>query len=208
MFLDLFEFRRWPFLEAPPGVPSMYAAYGFFKKLLAGKRFDTDRGGRAAVHRRHAGSMGDECGAGDRHPQDRLRGRCVHERQGEFGRCSKFRKLKSCTYFPSCGDESNSIGAACHLAAQAGERIQPLGRALLRRADHGPGSGDGARGHPAGWSRFRYGRAISRACTAEKLAEGKIVARAKGAGGIWRPGAGNRSILARADSPTAVRSDQ
>ena len=29
--------------------------------------------------------------------------------------------------FPSCGDESNSIGAACHVAARAGESIQPLG---------------------------------------------------------------------------------
>ncbi len=29
--------------------------------------------------------------------------------------------------FPSCGDESNSIGAACWMAAQAGETLQPLG---------------------------------------------------------------------------------
>ncbi len=28
--------------------------------------------------------------------------------------------------FPSCGDESNSIGAACHVAARKGDRIEPL----------------------------------------------------------------------------------
>ena len=83
--------------------------------------------------------------------------------------------------FPSCGDESNSIGAACHRAARSGERIQPLGaiyygdpltdeeceEALAPAAD-------------AGRLRCRYEPRIE-TLTAEKLAAGKIVARAQGA---------------------------
>ncbi len=41
--------------------------------------------------------------------------------------------------------------------------------------------------------------------TAEKLAQGNIVARAKGAIEFGARALGNRSILARADSPAAVR---
>jgi carbamoyltransferase len=55
-----------------------------------------------------------------------------------------------------------------------------------------------------GQIRFRWERDIER-LTAEKLAEGKIVARAKGAVEFGARALGNRSILARADSPTAVR---
>jgi carbamoyltransferase len=106
--------------------------------------------------------------------------------------------------FPSCGDESNSIGAACHLAARAGDRIQPLG-ALYYGEPITDGEAQMAletvrnRG-----IRFRWEQDIERVA-AEKLTEGKIVARAKGAVEFGARALGNRSILARADSPTAVR---
>ena len=36
-------------------------------------------------------------------------------------------EVESMFVFPSCGDESNSIGAACWEAARRGEAIEPLG---------------------------------------------------------------------------------
>jgi carbamoyltransferase len=52
--------------------------------------------------------------------------------------------------------------------------------------------------------RFRWEPDIQRV-TAEKLAEGKIVARASGSMEFGARALGNRSILARADSPEVVR---
>jgi len=108
--------------------------------------------------------------------------------------------------FPSCGDESNSIGAACHEAALAGERIEALGpmyfgepitdaesEAALERV-----AGAGSR------IRFRWESDIERV-TALHLAAGGIVARAKGAAEFGARALGNRSILAPADRPDVVR---
>jgi carbamoyltransferase len=103
--------------------------------------------------------------------------------------------------FPSCGDESTSIGAACHLASRAGDTVQPLG--ALYYGD--PITDAEAQAALEGAAvRIRWERDIENV-TAEALAEGKIVARAKGALEFGARALGNRSILARADSPTAVR---
>ena len=106
--------------------------------------------------------------------------------------------------FPSCGDESNSIGAACHLAARAGDRIEPLG-ALYYGEPITDGEARLALEPRATELRFRWEPDIERVA-AEKLAEGKIIARAKGAVEFGARALGNRSILARADARrTAVR---
>jgi carbamoyltransferase len=107
--------------------------------------------------------------------------------------------------FPSCGDESNSIGAACAEAARRGETIEPLGAlyygdpitdeeaeaAIEDAAPRAKIRGD--------WIPDIEGR------VARELAHGKIVARAKGAAEFGARALGNRSILARADSPAVVR---
>jgi carbamoyltransferase len=108
--------------------------------------------------------------------------------------------------FPSCGDESNSVGAAVWLAAQSGEEVKPLGGIYYgepitdeeAQVSLETVAAKGAR------LRFHYSANIERH-TAERLAEGKIVARANGAAEFGARALGNRSILARADSPVAVR---
>ncbi len=202
-FSSLFEFTSdglsW---KRRDGVPSMYAAYGFIKKLLAGKRFDTIAAGAQKFVEdllvqwvshavRETGIRKIACAGG------------VFMNVKANLALLEIPEVEDLYVFPSCGDESNSIGAACHLAARAGDRVQPLGALYYgesitdREAQLVLGSA-GAR------IRFRWVRDIE-CLTAEKLAEGKIVARAKGAVEFGARALGNRSILARADSPTAVR---
>jgi len=185
------------------GVPSMYAAYGFLKQLLAGKRFDTIAAGAQKFIEdilvrwvsnavRETGIHKVACAGG------------VFMNVKANLALLEIPEVEDLYVFPSCGDESNSIGAACHLAAGAGDRVEPLGELY-----YGEPITDGEAQlvlestlEPR--MRFRWARDIEY-LTAEKLAEGKIVARAKGAVEFGARALGNRSILARADSPTAVR---
>jgi carbamoyltransferase len=203
-FLSLFEFRSdglsW---KRRAGVPSMYAAYDFLQKALAGKRFDIVAAGAqrfiedtlvkwvtSAV--RETGIRKIACAGG------------VFMNVKANLALLEIPEVEDLYIFPSCGDESNSIGAACHLASRAGDRIQPLG-ALYYGEPITEGEAQLAlEAVSTPKLRFRWERDIERVA-AEKLAEGKIVARAKGAVEFGARALGNRSILARADSPTAVR---
>jgi carbamoyltransferase len=114
-------------------------------------------------------------------------------------------EVESMFVFPSCGDESNSIGAACFTAAQRGEAIEPLGAIYYGEpitngeAEVALKSASQRRGF-----RFRWIADVERKVACE-LAQGRIVARAKGAAEFGARALGNRSILARADSPSVVR---
>jgi carbamoyltransferase len=115
-------------------------------------------------------------------------------------------EVESMFVFPSCGDESNSIGAACWEAASRGQGIEPLGaiyygdpitdseaeQALQQAVPRAAGL------------RFEWIPDIERK-VARHVAAGRIVARAKGPAEFGARALGNRSILARADSPWAVR---
>ena len=205
-FRQLFEFAREPMTwQRRRGVPSMYAAGAFLDRLLAGQRFDLIAAGV------------------QRFIEDWLAvwvGNCIRETGIRKVACSggvfmnvkanlrvlEVPELEDLYIFPSCGDESNSIGAALRLAAQMG---QP------HRGELGPvyygepitdGEADRALDAAGGSGRFHafYLCDIERK-TAEMLAAGKIVARAKGAMEFGARALGNRSILARADSPATVR---
>ena len=205
-FRQLFEFAREPMTwQRRRGVPSMYAAGAFLDRLLAGQRFDLIAAG---VQR----FIEDWLSAWVRN--------CIRETGIRKVACSggvfmnvkanlrvlEVPELEDLYIFPSCGDESNSIGAALRLAAQMG---QP------HRGELGPvyygepitdGEADRALDAAGGSGRFHafYLCDIERK-TAEMLAAGKIVARAKGAMEFGARALGNRSILARADSPATVR---
>jgi carbamoyltransferase len=203
-FSGLFEFSSgglsW---SRRAGVPSMYAAYGFFKKSLDGKRFDTIAAG---VQRfiedmlvkwvsnaiRETGIRKVACSGG------------VFMNVKANLAVLEIPELEDLYVFPSCGDESNSIGAACHLAARAGDRVRPLAALYYGEPITDGESQMALEAAPDRTMRFRWTNDIE-AVAAEKLAEGKIVARAKGAVEFGARALGNRSILARADSPTAVR---
>ena len=205
LFTQCFEFTRNPLVwRRRKGVPSMYAAASFLERLLAGQRFDLIAAGaqkfveemlvrwvRNAI--RETGIRQVACAGG------------VFMNVKANLALLEIPELEDLYIFPSCGDESNSIGAAVRVAAQSGQTIRPLGPIYFGE----PITDQEAQlaleaGARAGRLRMEYSSDIERT-TAEKLAEGKIVARAHGAVEFGARALGNRSILARADSPDAVR---
>jgi len=205
-FHQLFEFTREPMIwRRRRGVPSMYSAIALLERLLAGQRFDLVAAGiqrfiedwlalwvRNCI--RETGIRKVACAGG------------VFMNVKANLRLLEIPELEDLYIFPSCGDESNSIGAALRLAAQMG---QP------RRGALGPiyygdpitdGEADRALSAAGGSGKFRSAFVADiEHKTAEAVANGKIVARAKGAMEFGARALGNRSILARADSPVAVR---
>jgi carbamoyltransferase len=113
--------------------------------------------------------------------------------------------------FPSCGDETNSIGAAYWVYAQ--ERLrsnQPVDIEALGPIYWGGGFDDSevetALKQYKGTNRIHYKHVENiEHLTAETLARGEVVARAKGRMEFGARALGNRSILARADNMEAVR---
>ena len=112
--------------------------------------------------------------------------------------------------FPSCGDETNSIGAAYWVYSQ--ERLarhEPLQMRLFPRSTRGP------RSRTMMW-RLRYasqssakshvpGRMTSSERRLSSSHKGSIVARAKGPMEFGARTLGNRSILADPRSPAVIR---
>ena len=93
--------------------------------------------------------------------------------------------------FPSCGDESNSIGAARHLAAQAGESHPAARRRLYFGEAITDGEAEAALSPRRAASKLRFTlRAGHREQTAAGARAGHIVARATGAGRVRCAGAG------------------
>ncbi len=186
------------------GVPSMYAAYTFLGTLLEGQRFDWVAAGaqrfiETMLTRWVAGAVR-ETGIG--------RIACAG---GVFMNVKvnlailELPEVESMFVFPSCGDESNSIGAACWEAARRGEAIEPLGAIYYGDAIT-DGEAEEAMHAASQRIRFRYDWIPDiEKRVASELAQGRIVARAKGASEFGARALGNRSILARADSPAAVR---
>jgi carbamoyltransferase len=204
-FLSLFEFTKngltW---RRRRGVPSMYAASGMLRRMLENQRFDWIASGaqrfieqmlitwvRNAV--RHTGISNIACSGG------------VFMNVKANLAVLELPEVEDMYVFPSCGDESNSIGAACYLAAQSGERLQPLGP-IYYGESISDREAELALAPSAGQGKLRCKHLSDpEALVADKLAQGKIVARASGANEFGARALGNRSILARADSPDAVR---
>jgi len=202
----LFEFTKdglgW---RRRKGVPSLYAAYEFLGRLLERQRFDWVAAGaqrfiETMLTRWVAGAVR-ETGIG----RIACSGGVFMNVKANLA-ILELPEVESMFVFPSCGDESNSIGAACFAAAQRGESIQPLG-AIYYGEPITDGEAEQALMDTGQQTRvrFRWVADIEKRVALE-LAQGRIVARAKGAAEFGARALGNRSILARADSPSAVRS--
>lgn len=203
---DLFEFPNssltW---HRKPGVPSMYSAYGFLERILAGQRFDYIAAGVQIFMEQMLTTW----------VRNAIRETGVHRiacSGGVFMNVKanlsilELNEVEEMYVFPSCGDESNSIGAACWESALAGEPIAPLrgiyfgesitdehAESVLEEAVRG-----GAK------LRFWWEQNIERR-TATELSRGHIVARANGPVEFGARSLGNRSILAPADDLRVVR---
>ncbi|HEX5431733.1 MAG TPA: carbamoyltransferase C-terminal domain-containing protein, partial [Bryobacteraceae bacterium] len=205
-FLDLIEFvpgkpMTW---RRRRGVPSMYSALKFVRELLAGQRFDAVAAGaqlfieetltawvRNAIRETGIGRIA--CSGG------------VFMNVKANLAVLELPEVEDMYVCPSCGDESNSIGAACWAAAQAGDKIEPLGPIYFGEPITDEEAGEAlAPAERAGRLRCSLDTQIE-SRTAEKLAHGGIVARASGQPEFGARALGNRSILAPANSLNAAK---
>jgi carbamoyltransferase len=204
-FLDLFEFTggglEW---RRKRGVPSMYAGHDLIERMLGGKRFDSIAAGAQGFIERMLTAWVRNAARATGIGRIACAGGVFMNVKANLA-VLELPKVEEMYVLPSCGDESNSIGAACWMAAQAGERIAPLGPIYFGEPITDAEAEQAL--EPAGFSgRLRHSyepRIESKA--AEALAQGRIVARASGAAEFGARALGNRSILARADAPGVVR---
>ncbi len=204
-FEDMFEFTQPMAWSRKAGVPSMYSAYGYLAKGLQGQRFDYVAAGSQAfvesiltqwVRRaiRETGIHRIACGGG------------VFMNVKANLALLELDEVEDMYVFPSCGDESNSIGAACWQAARAGQVVAPL-QGLYFGDPITDGEAQNAletAARSGAKLRFSWRTDIERT-TAEALASGQIVARAKGPAEFGARALGNRSILAPAGRADVVR---
>jgi carbamoyltransferase len=183
----------------------MYSAYGYLAKGLQGQRFDYVAAGAQAfvesiltqwVRRaiRETGIHRIACGGG------------VFMNVKANLALLELDEVEDMYVFPSCGDESNSIGAACWQAARAGQVVAPL-QGLYFGDPITDGEAQNAletAARSGAKLRFSWRTDIERT-TAEALASGQIVARAKGPAEFGARALGNRSILAPAGRADVVR---
>lgn len=212
LFADLFEFdSATPLVwRRHKGVPPMYSAYGFLDKLLYRQRFDLVSAGLQQF------------------TEDMLTRwvfNCVRETGLHRVACSggvfmnvkankeilNLPEVQELFIFPSCGDETNSIGAAyvtyardC-LSQGKPVDIEPIGPVYWGANFDDTEVEIAIRGFQ-GQTKFRYRHVTDiERITAETLAKGEVVARAKGRMEFGARALGNRSILARPDNPNVVR---
>jgi carbamoyltransferase len=212
LFADLIEFDpQNPLVwRRRKGVPPMYSAYGLLCKLLYRQRFDLVAAGLQQFTE-------DILTQWVRH--------CVRETGIRRVACSGgvFMNIKAnkeilalpeveeLFIFPSCGDETNSIGAAYWVYAQECLQtnrpvdIEPIGP-LYWGQSFDDADAELALKEFKGESRlgYKYVEDIERHA-AETIAKGKVVARAKGRMEFGARALGNRSILARPDDMQVVR---
>jgi carbamoyltransferase len=204
VFRGCFEFRKdglsW---RRKRGVPSMYAAYHWLGELTRGMRFDTLAGGAQRFIEQMLAQWVANAVRSTGIPRVACSGGVFMNVKANLA-VLELPEVEELYVFPSCGDESNSVGAACHLAAAANESSKPIAEIYF---------GDPISDEEAEAAiRVANGRvrahwvADIESRTAGALAAGKVVARAKGAAEFGARALGNRSILARADAPGAVRS--
>ncbi|MEO8049539.1 MAG: carbamoyltransferase C-terminal domain-containing protein [Acidobacteriota bacterium] len=205
-FQQLFEFTREPMVwRRRRGVPPMYSASAFLARRLAGQRFDLIAAGVQRFIEDWLAVWGRNCIRETGIRRVACSGGVFMNVKANL-RLLAIPELDDLYIFPSCGDESNSIGAALRVAAQIG---QPPRRTLGPIYYGEPITDEEAsRELELAGTQGKFSAShVSdiEAKIAETLAGGKIVARAKGAMEFGARALGNRSILARADSTKAVR---
>jgi len=212
IFSDLFEFDpKKPLVwQRRKGVPPMSSGYDLIRRILYRQRFDLIAAGlqqfiEAMLTQwvkncvRETGIRRVACSGG------------VFMNVKANKEILALPEVEELFVFPSCGDETNSVGAAYWAYAQERLRagrpvdIEPLGDiywgGCIKDGEVGAAL-EAFRGQSR--IRFRYAENIER-LVAETLAEGHVVARAKGRMEFGARSLGNRAILARPDRPDVIR---
>jgi carbamoyltransferase len=212
LFSDLFEFDpRQPLVwRRRKGVPPMYSAYDLIRKILYRQRFDLVAAGlqqfiedmltqwvRNCVRETNINRVA--CGGG------------VFMNVKANKEILDLPEVDELFIFPSCGDETNSIGAAYWINAQecleSNDRVdlEPVGPVYWGRGFDDAEAETALKTYKSrNGIQYKYVDDIER-LTAETLAGGEVVARAKGKMEFGARALGNRSILARPDNMQVVR---
>jgi len=212
VFSELFEFDpRNPLVwRRKRGVPSLYSATGLIQSLIYRRRFDLVAAGLQKFTEELLVQW----------VVNAVRETGIHQIALSGGvfmnvkankRILELPEVHSLFIFPSCGDETNSIGAAYLLHAQSRleqndpVNIDPLGPFYLGGTFTDEDVEQAIRSYrPASKFRSRYVQDIEK-LTAETIAAGHVVARAKGRMEFGARALGNRSILARPESSQVVQ---
>jgi carbamoyltransferase len=186
--------------------PETYCSYSFFKKLMEGQRFDWIAGGLQKFTEETLCQWVERC---VRHTGIRR----VALGGGIFMNVKANKRIMELPFvdeifvYPSCGDETNAMGAAYFVYAEkAGvTKIAPL-RDLYLGPQYTDEQVEKALAEYSFKNPVCYGRLVPiEPRVAGLLAEGKVVARFKGREEFGARAQGNRSILADPSDPALVR---
>lgn len=185
--------------------PETYYSYDFFRHRLARKRFDWICAGLQSWTEEMLVQWVRNCIRETGIRKLALSGGVFMNVKANKA-ISELPELESLFVFPSCGDETNAIGAACWVEARGGTEgahIPPL-----KDVYWGPGVEDAdiekaLSRRRGGWDARRIANIDE--TVADLLARGEVVARCDGRAEFGARALGNRSILADASRMEVVR---
>ncbi|GGI05442.1 carbamoyltransferase C-terminal domain-containing protein [Egicoccus halophilus] len=191
--------------ERRDDVPHLDHAYGYFRQRLELHRFDWIAAGLQRFTEQHLVTWVENAIAATGIPRVAVAGGVFMNVKANQ-RIGQIDGLDDLFVFPSCGDESNAMGAAFerHTSLDGGGRVQPVDDVYW-----GPTISDAEVGALVGDLR-RDGFEVQRpddieAAVAELLVAGQVVARAKGPMEFGARALGNRSLLADPSSVEVVK---
>jgi carbamoyltransferase len=209
-FQDIFEFEKggltW---QRRAGVPHMFNSYDFVRKLLELQRFDAVCAGIQKLTEEILVTWVGNAIKATGIKKVALSGGVFMNVKGNK-LISEIGDLESLFVFPSCGDETNAIGAAFSVyATQCKQRGKSIDLEPLQDLYWGPEFSDdliqeALVAHNGDSFRIEFLDDIETSL-AKMLSEGKIVARMKGRMEFGARALGNRSILADASDVRVVR---
>jgi carbamoyltransferase len=210
-FASLFDFDRRDGLtwRRRAGVPPMYGGYRWILRMLYRRRFDHIAGGLQLFLEEMLTRWIRNCITATGLDRVACAGGVFMNIKANK-EILELPELDELFVYPSCGDETNAIGAAYWQQAEKSLKIGvPVEIEPLRDIYWGRGFDDEEaeeaiqRVHPQDRFHFKHVDDIERTA-AEAIADGAVVARCKGRMEFGARALGNRSILARADDPKAV----